>query len=289
MRRGPARRLQRAGGTGRLKLLADEIGPSHACIQKISDEDRSSTARRDAAQALAGKDVVHSQGRRRIRRAHGRRARALRGAARSARRPVVCRFDETPRQLIGGVTKTPTLAEPGEARPLRLRVRTQRHRQRLHVRRRQPPLATRQGEAEASVPASTSRSACASLSTCTIPEADKIRVVLDNLSAHSAAALYQRFVPADARRILNRLEFHFTPKHASWLNMVEIEIGVMVNQCLDRRIADKVNSPPRSPPGSGVATPRRRASSGCSLSNARERNSPVHTRCPQPTRFGAAA
>ncbi len=67
----------------------------------------------------------------------------------------------------------------------------------------------------------------------------KIRVVLDNLSAHSAAALYQRFVPADARRILNRLEFHFTPKHASWLNMVEIEIGVMVKQCLDRRIADK--------------------------------------------------
>ena len=70
-------------------------------------------------------------------------------------------------------------------------------------------------------------------------DADRIRVVLDNLSAHSAAALYQRFAPAEARRILSRLEFHFTPKHASWLNMVEIEIGVMVRQCLDRRIADK--------------------------------------------------
>jgi hypothetical protein len=69
------------------------------------------------------------------------------------------------------------------------------------------------------------------------PEAEKIRVVLDNLSAHSAAALYQAFEAAEARRILSRLEFHFTPKRASWLNMVEI--GVMVKQCLDRRIADK--------------------------------------------------
>jgi hypothetical protein len=71
------------------------------------------------------------------------------------------------------------------------------------------------------------------------PEADRIRVVLDNLSSHSAAALYQAFEPAEARRILGRLEFHFTPKHASWLNMVEIEIGVMVQQCLDRRIPEK--------------------------------------------------
>ncbi len=71
------------------------------------------------------------------------------------------------------------------------------------------------------------------------PAAEQIRVVLDNLSAHSASALYQAFAPAEARRILRRLEFHFTPKHASWLNMVEIEIGVMVKQCLDRRIPDK--------------------------------------------------
>jgi len=69
--------------------------------------------------------------------------------------------------------------------------------------------------------------------------AERIRVVLDNLSVHSPAALYQAFEPAEARRILSRLDFHFTPKHASWLNMVEIEIGVMVDQCLDRRIPDK--------------------------------------------------
>ena len=71
------------------------------------------------------------------------------------------------------------------------------------------------------------------------PEAERIRVVRDNLAVHSAAALYEAFAPAEARRILSRLEFHFTPKHASWLNMVEIEIGVMVAPCLDRRIPDK--------------------------------------------------
>ncbi len=71
------------------------------------------------------------------------------------------------------------------------------------------------------------------------PEADVIRVVLDNLSTHSAGALYQAFQPAEARRILRRLEFHYTPKHASWLNMVEIEIGVLRTQCLDRRIGDR--------------------------------------------------
>ena len=71
------------------------------------------------------------------------------------------------------------------------------------------------------------------------PKAELIRVVLDNLSTHSPAALYETFPPEEARRILRQLEFHYTPKHASWLNMVEIEIGVMVGQCLDRRIPDK--------------------------------------------------
>ena len=68
------------------------------------------------------------------------------------------------------------------------------------------------------------------------PEAERIRVVLDNLSTHTAAALYAAFPPAEARRVLRRLDFHYTPKHASWLNMVEIEIGVLKGQCLDRRI-----------------------------------------------------
>src|SRR3954469_3427643 len=71
------------------------------------------------------------------------------------------------------------------------------------------------------------------------PGAKRIRVVMDNLSTHSAAALYQAFPAPQARRILRHLEFHFLPKHASWLNMAEIEIGVLRSRCLDRRIADR--------------------------------------------------
>ena len=70
-------------------------------------------------------------------------------------------------------------------------------------------------------------------------DAETIRVVLDNLSAHKPAALYEVFAPEVAREVLRRLEFHFVPKHANWLNMVEFEIGVMVKPWLDRRIADR--------------------------------------------------
>ena len=71
--------------------------------------------------------------------------------------------------------------------------------------------------------------------------ADKDRVVLvmDNLNTHHPASLYEAFEPAEARRISQRLEIHYTPKHGSWLNMAEIEIGVLVQQCLDRRIPDQ--------------------------------------------------
>ena len=67
---------------------------------------------------------------------------------------------------------------------------------------------------------------------------ERILLVLDNLSTHTPAALYEAFPPAEARRLCSRLEFHYVPKHASWLNMVEIEIGILSAQCLDRRIPD---------------------------------------------------
>ncbi len=70
------------------------------------------------------------------------------------------------------------------------------------------------------------------------PDADKIRIVMDNLNTHNPSSLYEKFRPEEARRILRRLEFHYTPKHASWLNMAEIEISVLSDQCLDRRIGD---------------------------------------------------
>jgi hypothetical protein len=70
------------------------------------------------------------------------------------------------------------------------------------------------------------------------PEAVVIRVVMDNLNTHDLAALYEVFPPAEARRIIRKLEIHHTPKHGSWLNMAEIELAVLNHQCLDRRIPD---------------------------------------------------
>lgn len=70
------------------------------------------------------------------------------------------------------------------------------------------------------------------------PDADRVRVVLDNLNTHTAGALYETFEPAEARRLAAKLEFHYTPKHASWLNMAELELSVLARQCLRRRIPD---------------------------------------------------
>jgi hypothetical protein len=71
------------------------------------------------------------------------------------------------------------------------------------------------------------------------PQAVVISVVLDNLNTHTPAALYATFPPAEACRILRKLDFHYTPKHGSWLNMAEIEFAVVSTQCLDRRLADQ--------------------------------------------------
>jgi hypothetical protein len=71
------------------------------------------------------------------------------------------------------------------------------------------------------------------------PQATVISVVLDNLNTHTPAALYATFPPAEACRILRKLDFHYTPKHGSWLNMAEIEFAVVSTQCLDRRVGDQ--------------------------------------------------
>jgi hypothetical protein len=70
------------------------------------------------------------------------------------------------------------------------------------------------------------------------PEATVVRVVLDNLNTHTGASLYEAFAPAEARRILERIEWHYTPKHGSWLNQMEIEWSVLTRQCIDRRIGE---------------------------------------------------
>jgi hypothetical protein len=70
------------------------------------------------------------------------------------------------------------------------------------------------------------------------PEAERIVLVMDNLNTHTPASLYEAFDPAEARRLANKLEIHYTPKHGSWLNIAEIELSVLSRQCLDRRVAD---------------------------------------------------
>jgi transposase len=151
------------------------------------------------------------------------------------KRPVVC-FDESPTQLIGEV-RQPIPAAPG-----------QRARYDCEYRRNGTAnlfvfFDNYRGWRRVKV---TEHRAGADFAECMrelvdldYPAAERIRVVLDNLSIHSSAALYQTFPAPEARRILRKLEFHYTPKHASWLNMVEIEIGVMRSQCLDRRIANR--------------------------------------------------
>jgi hypothetical protein len=70
------------------------------------------------------------------------------------------------------------------------------------------------------------------------PDAEKIVLVMDNLNTHSPASLYEAFEPSEARRLAEKLEVHYTPKHGSWLDMAEIELGIMNRQCLNRRLSD---------------------------------------------------
>ena len=94
------------------------------------------------------------------------------------------------------------------------------------------------------------------------PEATRIRLVLDNLNTHTGASLYEAFPPKEARRLLDRLEIHHTPKHASWLNMAEIEIGVLQSQCLNRRLDNADWFAVKSVPGKNDATNNRSKSIG---------------------------
>ena len=71
------------------------------------------------------------------------------------------------------------------------------------------------------------------------PDASKVVLVTDNLNTHGVGSLYEAFAPAEARRLAERIEWHFTPKHGSWLNMAEVELSVLSRQCLDRRIPDR--------------------------------------------------
>jgi transposase len=146
--------------------------------------------------------------------------------------PVVC-FDESPVQLIGEV-RPPIPAAPGQLERYDCEYkRNGTANLFVFLNVHQPWRKIKVTESRAAV----DFAACMrDLADVHFPKAERIRIVLDNLSTHSAGALYQAFPAPEARQLLRRLEFHYVPKHASWLNMVEIEIGVLAGQCLDRRI-----------------------------------------------------
>ena len=151
------------------------------------------------------------------------------------KRPVVC-FDESPTQLIGEVPP-PIPGAPG--RPERFDYEYRRNGTvnlfvflDAHCSWRKVKVTDHRTAEDFAL-------CMRELVDVDFPRADRIRVVLDNLSTHTPAALYASLPPAEARRLLKKIEFHYTPKHASWLNMVEIEIGVLKGQCLDQRIESR--------------------------------------------------
>jgi hypothetical protein len=152
-----------------------------------------------------------------------------------ARYPVVC-FDECPYQLVSEV-RQPLLATPGK--PHRYDYQYQRNGTcNLFM-----FFAPQDGWRHVTVTERRTKRDFAhqmrDLVDSYFPEAEKIRLVVDNLNTHTPAALYDTFPAAEAHRIRQRLDFHYTPKHGSWLNMVEIELSVLAGQCLKRRLPNR--------------------------------------------------
>lgn len=152
----------------------------------------------------------------------------------SATEPVVC-MDEVSRQLIGEA-KRPLPAKPGH--PMRVDYEYRRKGTVNIFVFVQPRKGWRMVKVTDRRTKNDWGHVICELLEKHFPKAKKIRLVLDNLNTHMVGSLYEAFEASVARRLAKRIEIHYTPKHASWLNMAENEIGVLVKQCLDRRIED---------------------------------------------------
>jgi DDE superfamily endonuclease len=149
--------------------------------------------------------------------------------------PLVC-LDETSKQLVSE-TRTPLPMEPGQ--PQRVDYEYERNGAANLFMLFAPLEGWRHVEVTDRRTAIDYANILKYLSGTLLPKAKKIRLVQDNLNTHSKASLYEAFPPAEAKRLAERFEWCYTPKHGSWLNMAESELGVLASQCLDRRIADK--------------------------------------------------
>jgi hypothetical protein len=150
-------------------------------------------------------------------------------------RPVVC-LDETSKQLIAE-TRVPIPAKPGH--PKRYDYEYQRNGTANLFMMFAPLEGWRHVEVTDRHTAVDYAQILKDLSDKRFPNVSQIVLVQDNLNTHKPASLYEAFPAAEARRLVERFEWHYTPKHGSWLDMAESELGVVTSQCLDRRIPDK--------------------------------------------------
>jgi hypothetical protein len=146
--------------------------------------------------------------------------------------PVVC-FDEACQQLFGEVRGP---IRPGPGRPRRVDYEYERKGVCHQFVMCEPLSGWRQVRVTHRRPRRDYAEAVRELVEVHYPRATTIRLVQDNLNTHDGASLYEAFEPSVARRLLDRVEFHYTPKHGSWLNMAETEISILKSQCLDRRL-----------------------------------------------------
>lgn len=150
-------------------------------------------------------------------------------------RPTVC-FDETSKQLVAE-TRTPLPMEPGK--PERVDYEYERRGTANLFLVTEPLRGWRHVDVTDRRTKHDFAQQMRDLVDRHFPNADRIRVVLDNLNTHTPGSLYEAFAPEEARRILRKLEFHYTPVHGSWLNMAELEFSMLSRQCLDRRIGSR--------------------------------------------------
>lgn len=148
------------------------------------------------------------------------------------KRPQIC-VDETCKQLVSE-TRRPIAAEPGQ--PERIDYEYERQGTANAFMATEPLTGTRWTKVTERRTAFDFAEFVKDLADRWYPNAEKLVLVMDNLNTHKLASLYEAFEPTEARRLAERLEIHYTPKHGSWLNMAEIELSVLGRQCLDRRI-----------------------------------------------------
>ena len=151
------------------------------------------------------------------------------------KRPQVC-LDEASKQLVAQ-TRTPLPAEPGQ--PQREDYEYERRGTANLFMLFEPLAGQRQVKVTQRRTAVDFANVLRDLVDVHYPDAERIVLVMDNLNTHKVASLYEAFEPAEARRLIEKLEIHYTPKHGSWLNMAETELSVLSRQCLDRRIPDR--------------------------------------------------